>query len=513
MSAKICLVLTGKTLQENIDAIRKSEEASYNIDLLELRVDMLKHEELFKVQFFPSMVAYPVILTIRRKRDGGCFRSGEFARLLTFARALNMDKPQNKTFAYIDLELDTSMKSIEDVASILGIKIIRSYHSLNRSIKNYTKVVERLKEKKGDVIKIVSASFCLKDTMRLFEASKWLKDEEHILIAMGEYGILSRIMANFFGSTFLYVFSSKFINKNKKETELLNVSKIQTRYNFFNISKEVHFFGVLGCHVNLSLSPAYHNRIFREKKLKAVYVPLSAINIEEGLSMAEMLNVRALSVTYPFKEVAVQYARCLDPSVEVTGATNTLIFPNKSFYEGIRAYNTDIIGFEKSIKEFLAYNFSPALRVSVLGAGGTAKTICYVLKVLGFSSVVVFNRTYDKARALASLYHFEAAPLDVFSINILKEHCDLIINTTSLGMAEEENISPIPFYHFTGSEYVFDMVYRRSFNKKSFKKGNLSSLLLSAKGKGCKICDGRLMFKYQAVEQAKIFYKEISKKC
>jgi len=506
MGVKICLVLTGKSLEENLDIIKGYEKKGCHIDLLELRVDMLEHEELFKVQFFPSMVSYPVILTIRRKRDGGEFKSGEFARLFTFARALNVDKPQKKTFSYIDLELDANMKSIEDIALVLGIKIIRSYHSLNRPIKNYTKIIKRLQEKKADVIKIASSSFSLKDTMSLFEASKELKDRKHILIAMGEYGLLSRIMANILGNAFLYVFSNKFIKINKKEAELLDIDNSQ--YNICNVSKEANYFGILGSHVNLSLSPPYHNKIFRQKKLKAVYVPLSSTNIEEGLSMAEMLGIKALSVTSPFKEASVQYASRLDSSVELTGTANTLVFSNKSFYDEIKAYNTDIVGFERSIKKFLAYNFNSNLKVSVLGAGGVAKTISYVLKMLGFSHVVIFNRTYDKARAVASLYNFEVSPLDVFSLNILKEHSDLIINATSLGMMGQENNSPIPFYHFTGREYVFDVVYRRY-----LRKTHLTSFLQIAKDRGCKICDGRLMFKEQAIEQAKIFYKEISKKC
>ncbi|MGP1439728.1 MAG: type I 3-dehydroquinate dehydratase, partial [Treponema sp.] len=78
-------------------------------------------------------------------------------------------------------------------------------------------------------------------------------------------------------------------------------------------------------------------------------------------------------------------------------------------------------------------------------------------------------------------------------LGVLKEYSDLIINATSIGMLEGEEV--LPFYEFSGSESVFDLIY----------KPEKTKLLQSAEEKGCRICNGYSMLKYQAEEQFKIF--------
>ena len=82
---KICLTLTGKTLQEDADFVKKY---SKHIDIVELRVDHLSEDEQLNVRKFPSMINIPCILTIRRVEDGGLYNSGEFSRTALFGRAL-----------------------------------------------------------------------------------------------------------------------------------------------------------------------------------------------------------------------------------------------------------------------------------------------------------------------------------------------------------------------------------------------------------------------------------------
>lgn len=74
---KICLTLTGKTLQEDADFVKKY---SKHIDIVELRVDHLSEDEQLNVRKFPSMINIPCILTIRRVEDGGLYNSGELDR-------------------------------------------------------------------------------------------------------------------------------------------------------------------------------------------------------------------------------------------------------------------------------------------------------------------------------------------------------------------------------------------------------------------------------------------------
>ena len=532
MHSKVCLILTGSTLQEDLGMFAFYQETSHSVDMLELRADHLNHNEIFQVYKFPSLVDVPVILTIRREKDGGEFRKGEYARLLTFFRCLNADtfetkcmagrrfenanspsfrgksnKHSNfsnsaKTFAYIDLEDDFHIPELEDICTLLNIKIIRSHHSIRSPIQDYDVLVKNIQQQKYDIIKIASLAQSPSDTQKMFEAGERLKNEECILISLGKYGIVSRILATRLGSKWIYVLSQDAIEERRCEDEMLEAEDlVHGTYNFRKISEKSELFGIIGSSVNNALSLAYHNRFFAKHNMDCAYIPLSAQNIEEALTLAQYLEVKGLSVTAPFKVQAMQYADMIDESARLIGSCNTLTFFGEKFYNEVKAYNTDVAGFEKALKLFLKEELKPSLKVSVLGAGGAARAVCYVLYKLGIKQVVIFNRTHAKAQQLATQFNFESCILDASAIHALREHSALIINATSLGGLNSADKDVLPFYRFVGDERVFDLAYR---NSAHFPQE--TPLLERAKSHGCITQNAYSMFHYQALEQIKIFY-------
>jgi len=484
MKTKICLSLTEETLNEDLKVFYKYKD---EVDILELRVDCLSKDELFSVHSFPSLVDVPVILTVRREKDGGKFIYNEVARTMLFSLALNFTDSDIKRFEFVDLESDFFAPRLEYACKMYGIKIIRSLHSITEPIKDFDIALKELKKNTYDIIKIATYSFSLRDTMKLFQSTAKVKNEDFVLVAMGAYGIVSRILANLIGSCFVYTFSEDYIKKHSLTEELLDPHTLHSTYNFNKINSNTHIFGIVGCAVNSSLSPSLHNAKFKKNEIDSVYIPILAKNVDEACEFVKYFRVRAISVTTPFKESIIHYVDELEKNANVVESINTVsCFGNKSI-----GYNTDIYGFEKALLEFL--NGKLPLKVSVLGAGGVAKSVCYVLKKLKFKDVVVFNRTHAKAKAVASLYNFDFASLDSSSLELLKEHSDLIINTTSVGMLSDENV--LPFYEFSGSEYVFDLIYNPEKTK----------FLQAAEKKQCKICNGYSMLKYQGEEQFKIF--------
>lgn len=557
MHSKVCLILTGSTLQEDLGIFAFYQNISCSIEMLELRVDHLNHNEIFQVHKFPSLVNIPVILTIRREKDGGEFRSGEYARLLTFFRCLNADafeakclagkrfecessksdnselpskkneylskdcrnsstyhslvtkksslKTFSKTFAYIDLEDDFHIAELEEICDILSVKIIRSHHSIKEPIQDYDKLVNKIRAQKHDIIKIASLSHSLKDTQRLFEASKKLKTKGHLLISLGKYGLVSRILSTRLGSKWTYAFSHDMIYLKGLEDEVVELeSLVNVTYDFHQISKKTHLFGIIGSSVNNALSLAAHNQFFKKKKIPCAYLPLSAQNIEEAIEMSHYLGIKGLSVTAPFKIQAMQYATEFDEEAKEVGSCNTLVFGKGCSGKEVKAYNTDITGFRISLEKFLKEELKPSLKVSVLGAGGAARAVCYVLYKMGLKSVVVFNRTYPKAKRLASQYNFDYELLDPSAIQLLHEHSDLIINTTSVGGLSSPNENILSFYNFFGNEKVLDIAYRSTANS----YGN-TPLVEKAKSHGCLAENGYPMFKYQAEVQMQLFYTHL----
>ena len=486
MKTKVCLTLTEETLEEDLKVFNKYKN---EVDILELRVDCLSKDELFNVHSFPSLVDVPVILTVRREKDGGKFIYNEVARTMLFSLALNFSDSDIKRFEFVDLESDFFAPRLEYACKMYGIKIIRSLHSVSEPIKDFDVALKELKKNTYDVIKIASYSSSLQDTMKLFQATTKMKTEDFILVAMGRHGITSRILANFIGSCFVYTFSEDYIKRHSFHEELLDPHTLRSTYNFNKINSDTHIFGIVGKACNSSLSPSLHNAKFKKNEINSVYIPISANNVDEACDFVKYLRIRAISVTTPFKENIIHYVDELEDISNSIKSVNTVsCFGKKSV-----GYNTDVYGFEKALLEFLKDKFNLSLKISLLGAGGASKAVSYVLKKLNFKDVVVFNRTLEKAKAIASLYNFDFATLNESSLGILKNHSDLIINATSIGMLEGEDV--LPFYEFSGYEYVFDLVYNPEKTR----------LLQKAEEKGCKICNGYSMLKYQAEEQFKIF--------
>lgn len=172
MKTKICLSLTEKTLDDDLKVFNKYKN---EVDVLELRVDCLSKDELFNVHSFPSLVDVPVILTVRREKDGGEFAYNEVARTMLFSLALNFSDSDIKRFEFVDLESDFFAPRLEYACKMYGIKIIRSLHSISSSIKDFDFAIREVKKNTYDIIKIASYSSSLHDTLCLFQAISKLK--------------------------------------------------------------------------------------------------------------------------------------------------------------------------------------------------------------------------------------------------------------------------------------------------------------------------------------------------
>jgi 3-dehydroquinate dehydratase/shikimate dehydrogenase len=119
--AKLCLCLTAKTIDRNLEILNKYRKYA---DMAELRVDCLEPNERFLIRRFPEQTDMPVILTIRRDLDGGFFNSGEGARINLMAQGLAYaDTDKRRNFAYIDIEEDLNVPSLEEAARAFGTRI------------------------------------------------------------------------------------------------------------------------------------------------------------------------------------------------------------------------------------------------------------------------------------------------------------------------------------------------------------------------------------------------------
>jgi shikimate dehydrogenase len=178
--------------------------------------------------------------------------------------------------------------------------------------------------------------------------------------------------------------------------------------------------GVLGWPVGHSRSPAIQNAAFREVGLDWRYVklPVPPELFEETVRALPGSGYRGANVTIPHKHAALALADERSAAAAAIGAANTLLFGEDG---RIQADNTDAPGFLAALGE------DPAgKRALVLGAGGAGRAVAWALREAGAAEVGVWNRTADRAAALAhdlGVAHVERPGA-----------CDLLVNATSVGL-------------------------------------------------------------------------------
>ena len=244
-------------------------------------------------------------------------------------------------------------------------------------------------------------------------------------------------------------------------------------------------FGLIGFPLGHSFSLPYFTRKFEEAHIDAEYrnFPLEQIGEFEQLVKKEP-ELAGLNVTVPYKQKIIPYLDALHPTARRVGAVNTIFFCRKEGRLTLLGYNSDVLGFERSLKEHLKEEHRKAL---VLGSGGSSRAVLYVLDALGIDSQVV-SRQADEG-------HLSYAGLND---EIMESHT-LIINTTPLGMHPEVDACPdIPYRSITSGHLLFDLVY------------NPERTLFLSRGKeqGATIVNGADMLIYQAEGSWEIWNKK-----
>jgi len=494
--AKLCLCLTGKTMKKDLELLNKYRKI---IDIAELRVDCLDADERLYIRRFPELAGVPVILTIRRDVDGGHYSGGEGARVKILANGLayaNEDSRLN--FAYIDIEDDFDVPSIEEAARTFGTRIIRSYHNINDIIEDIPEKMKSMRRAGDEIVKVALTVKSTQDVMQIYEASKTFAGKDKILIGMGHYGVYSRILAERFGS-FLTYSSPLSENVTTGGPGQIDIRELSELYHFRKITKKTKVYGAVGNPLKKTVSPWFFNTIFNLENADSVYVPFPTTSIDDFMELAKELDVQGLSITVPYKEDVLAHLTKSSAVVQAVGACNT-VYRSADEWHG---ENTDCGGFAASLLEFLGKSNLKHQKVTIIGAGGVARAVASEVFRLK-AKTLILNRTVHKAKNIAAKYNFQYGGLDNQGIEDMYKYNDIIIQTSSVGMdGHDEPDDPLELYTFTGKEAVMDLIYTPP----------VTPLLKRAMAAGCKTINGYDMVIRQACMQyAKFFEKEIPQK-
>ncbi|MEM9052901.1 MAG: shikimate dehydrogenase [Bacteroidota bacterium] len=230
-------------------------------------------------------------------------------------------------------------------------------------------------------------------------------------------------------------------------------------------------YGLIGKTLSHSFSKGYFTKKFYSEAIEASYDNFELDKIEKIQEVFQISDLFGLNVTIPYKEAVVPYLDRLDPIAESIGAVNTIRF-SKGQTVG---YNTDVIGFENSLKPFLEHGMERAL---VLGTGGASKAVIYVLKKIGLDVLQVSRKPQGNAQI----------SYEECNENAVKWH-RLIVNTTPLGTSPNVDESPaIAYEGITSKHLLYDLIYNPEKTK----------FLGEGESRGAAILNGLSMLKIQA---------------
>jgi 3-dehydroquinate dehydratase / shikimate dehydrogenase len=484
---KICLCLTGSTIADDLATLEKYRN---QIDLVELRADYLDPGELFRIRSFPEKAGLPSILTVRRSSDGGRFDLGEGVRLVTFAKGLAFaESDQSKNFAYVDIEYDFHIPSIQEAARTFGTRIIRSMHCMTGMPADIDRVWRELSARPYEIPKLVVRTNSISDVdsvFSLFKASD--KRQDHIVVGTGEYGFCTRVLAERLGSMLVY---ANAIGNEQGMRGQLEPRQLLETYRTREYSADWDLFGIVGgASVIHSLSPSIHNKGFAALGLRSLYLPFPSDGIDAFIGFAERLGIKGVSVTIPFKEQILPLLMRRSPEVEAIGACNTAIREGTGWV----GYNTDWYGFSTDVRKFLGTDDLSGVRATILGAGGAARAVAYALKKLGAKACVV-NRSMSKAKHLADAYGFEWSGTTERAVDMVERYNDLIVQTTSIGLEGGQPGDAIDWYEFTGHEALYETIYSPP----------ETPVMKRATAAGCRVTNGLGMLQAQAEAQFLLF--------
>ncbi len=234
-----------------------------------------------------------------------------------------------------------------------------------------------------------------------------------------------------------------------------------------------NLYGLLGRNISYSFSRGYFSEKFEKENIKdSFYTNFDISEITDFKKViAENPNLKGMNVTIPYKEAVIPFLDELNETAAAIGAVNTI-----QFKEGkLIGHNTDYYGFQKSIEPFI--NTEIHHKALILGTGGAAKAVLYVMQLLDIPAKLVSRTSKPTQLTYGEL-----------SKEILESY-QIIINTTPLGTFPNVNDKPnIPYQHLGKQHLLFDLIYNPT----------ETSFLSEGKKRGTSIANGQSMLQLQA---------------
>ena len=474
---KICIAIQGATPAE---MFARAEAALSDSRFLEFRLDTLSKPATampYLKQFLTEHRDVAAIATCRRKANGGKFTGSLTAELEVLHHAVAAG------CQIVDLEIESAEEATKAQLTKLratGASLVVSFHDFSRT-RGLAHAADRIEVYKPDYVKVVSTARSLADNLAVLRLIEDRSLNTHMVgIAMGEEGILSRVLGPRAGAAFTF---ASLTEDQETAPGQLSARTLNELYHLDSLDQATRLFGVAGNPIHHSLSPLMQNAAFRRENVNAVLLPLKVRTLDDLLTVIRELPLAGVAITMPLKREVLPHLANQDQLTARIGACNTL----RTGADGkLYGFNTDVAGVIRPLKRRVKL---AGARVALLGAGGAARAAAFGLVEEG-AEVFIVNRTHEHAVTLARQAKARSLKHEAFA----KQKFDVLINSTPCGMAGFKQTLPIAESELN-APLVFDLVYNPMD----------TPLLKLARGKGAAIISGVEMFVQQGARQFEIW--------
>jgi len=478
---KLCVAVQGASPAEMLE---RAEAALKDAKFLEFRLDALPKPSAALPQLTEFLAArrdVTAIATCRRQNFGGRFARSLAAELEVLLAAAQAG------CQIVDLEVESAEEAkpaqlgkFRDGLREAGAALLVSFHDFSRT-RGLEQAAQRIEAFQPDFVKVVSTARSLSDNLAVLRLIEDRSLSAHVVgIAMGEEGLVSRVLGPRAGAAFTFASSGEGVETASGQ---VTARLLRDLYRVEHLDQATRIFGVAGNPIAHSLSPLMQNAAFRRESVNAVLLPLKVRALDDLLTLARELPLAGVAVTMPLKQEVLPYLANMDPLTARIGACNTL----RTGADGkLYGFNTDVAGVVRPLEKRIALK---GARIAVLGAGGAARAAVFGLVEKG-AEVFVVNRTHETAVALAKQAKAKALKHEQFA----KARFDVLINTTPCGMAGSKQALPIAENELNAG-LVFDLVYNPL----------LTPLLRLAAARGIPVVSGVEMFVQQGARQFEIW--------
>ncbi len=213
------------------------------------------------------------------------------------------------------------------------------------------------------------------------------------------------------------------------------------------------------------------------------------VNLKNIVNNFKKKKFLGIGVTYPYKEKILEVVQSFGKEVDLTKASNTLIFGNE-----IVARNTDFLGFVKSLE----FHFKNELKnILVIGGGGVGRAVCFGLAEFGVEKIYLMEKDLNKSNKLINELRNQSINCISLKIrDLIEVQGDLegIVNCTPIGHNSSLG-NPLPQLLTSKNQWVYDVVYTPA----------KTDFLRTAERKNSMIIYGVDLFIFQGIEAYILF--------